>query len=444
MNRILILDDEEVIRTALRRLLERAGYRVEEAADVAAAEALQPDSFDLILADLRLPGAPGTTIISLAEGVPVVIMTSYASVRSAVESMKQGAVDYIAKPFDHDELLLLVERAIQQNRLWRQNAALKLDLQREYPIQDMIGECKAMRGVREQIARVAPTDMTVLILGESGTGKELVARALHEQSHRRDSPIVAVNCASIPEGLIESELFGHEKGAFTGAVKKHEGLVQAADSGTLFLDEIGELPAGVQSRLLRVLENNEIRPVGSTRSRSVDIRLVAATHRNLEEMVDQGGFREDLYYRLKVMEVLLPPLRERQEDILNLANYLLDKMVKTLSHQPLHFATEALEAMHGYRWPGNVRELQNAVERAVILADGDEITVQHLGLTAAAAVGGTERAPDAAYDLSLDEYFRRCVLTNQRRCTETDLAKLLGISRKALWERRQRMNLPRE
>ncbi|MDH3712664.1 MAG: sigma-54 dependent transcriptional regulator [Gammaproteobacteria bacterium] len=443
MNRILILDDEEVIRTALRHLLERAGYRVAEAADAAAAEALQPDSFDLILADLRLPGAPGTTIIPLAGGVPVVIMTSYASVRSAVESMKQGAVDYIAKPFDHDELLLLVERAIQQNRLWRQNAALKMDLQREYPIQDMIGECEAMRDVRGQIARVAPTDMTVLILGESGTGKELVARALHEQSRRRDSPIVAVNCASIPEGLIESELFGHEKGAFTGAVKKYEGLVRSADSGTLFLDEIGELPAGVQARLLRVLENNEIRPVGSTKSRSVNIRLVAATHRNLDEMVEQGEFREDLYYRLKVMEILLPPLRERQEDILNLANYLLDKTVKSLSHHALHFTPEALNAIRGYRWQGNVRELQNAVERAVILADGNEISVQHLGLTPAAA-DSTDQSSNTAYDLSLDEYFRRCVLTNQASCTETDLARLLGISRKALWERRQRMNLPRD
>jgi len=442
MNRILILDDEEVIRTALRRLLERAGYHVDEAADVAGAEALQPDSFDLILADLRLPGAAGTTIIPSAGGVPVVIMTSYASVRSAVDSMKQGAIDYIAKPFDHDELLLLVERAIQQNRLWRQNAALKKDLQREYPIQDMIGECQAMRGVREQIARVAPTDMTVLVLGESGTGKELVARALHEQSHRKDGPIVAVNCASIPEGLIESELFGHEKGAFTGAVKKHEGLVQAADGGTLFLDEIGELPPGVQSRLLRVLENNEIRPVGSTRSRSVNIRLVAATHRNLNSMVDQGDFREDLYYRLKVMEVWLPPLRERQEDILGLANYLLDKTIKALSQRPLRFSAEALETMHGYRWQGNVRELQNAVERAVILADGDEIDATHLGLAPTVA-GNPEPPSGVAFDLSLDEYFRRCVLTNQGSFTETDLAKLLGISRKALWERRQRMNLPR-
>ena len=442
MNRILILDDEEVIRTALRRLLERAGYRVEEAANVAQAEALQPDSFDLIVADLRLPGASGTTIIPLAEGVPVVIMTSYASVRSAVESMKQGAVDYIAKPFDHDELLLVVERAIQQNRLFRQNAALKKDLQREYPVQDMIGECRAMRDVREQIARVAPTDMTVLILGESGTGKELVARALHEQSHRKDGPIVAVNCASIPEGLIESELFGHEKGAFTGAVKKHEGLVQAADSGTLFLDEIGELPPGVQARLLRVLENNEIRPVGSTKSRSINTRLVAATHRNLDTMVAQGEFREDLYYRLKVMEIMLPPLRERREDILNLANYLLDKTVKALGHHPLRFSQEALDALHSYRWQGNVRELQNAVERAVILADDSEISVQHLGLTPTAATS-TAQTATAAYDFSLDEYFRRCVLANQGRCTETDLAKLLGISRKALWERRQRMHLPR-
>jgi len=300
-----------------------------------------------------------------------------------------------------------------------------------------------MRSVREQIARVAPTDTTVLILGESGTGKELAARSLHELSHRRDGPLVAVNCAAIPEGLIESELFGHEKGAFTGAVKKHDGLVQAADSGTLFLDEVGELPGAVQARLLRVLENNEIRPVGSTRARSVDIRLVAATHRNLDEMVEQGAFREDLYYRLKVMEIALPPLREREQDILQLANYLLEKAVKALSHSPLRFSEDALQAILGYRWQGNVRELENAVERAVILADGGEIGVPHLGLTPAAPAV-QPAAAGFAYDLSLDEYFRRCVMNNQGSCNETELARLLGISRKALWERRQRMGLPRQ
>ncbi len=443
MSRILVLDDEEVIRNALRRVLERAGYAVEEAADLPEAADLEPEGFDLILADLRLPGEPGTAIIARAPEVPVVIMTSFASVRSAVDSMKQGAVDYIAKPFDHDELLLLVERAIHEHRLRRQNAALKHDLQREYPVRGMVGECAAMRVVCEQIARVAPTDATVLVLGESGTGKELVARALHEQSQRHDAPIIAVNCAAIPEGLIESELFGHEKGAFTGAVRKHDGLVLAADGGTLFLDEIGELPGAVQSRLLRVLELNEIRPVGSSRSRSVSIRLIAATNRDLPTMVREGQFREDLYYRLKVMEIALPPLRERDGDVAKLAEHLLDKSVKSLSRRALAFSDAALAAIDAYAWPGNVRELENAIERAAILADGATVEPAHLGL-ASAAPRASSHGDGFGYDLSLDEYFRRCVLENQARCTETELARLLGISRKSLWERRQRTGLTRD
>ena len=245
MNRILIVEDEPVIRSALRRLLERNGYGVAEAGSVAEAEAGEDASlFDLVIADLRLPGAPGTEMIALAGETPVVIMTSYASVNSAVEAMKLGAVDYIAKPFDHDEMLMLVERTLEKRRLARTNAVLKSELAAVYPVDGMVGDCAAMREVRSRIGKVAPTDTTVLVLGESGTGKELVARAVHEQSGRRDAPVITVNCAAIPETLIESELFGHEKGAFTGAVGKRQGLVEAADGGTLFLDEIGELAAG--------------------------------------------------------------------------------------------------------------------------------------------------------------------------------------------------------
>ncbi len=428
MSRILVLDDEEVIRNALRRVLERAGYAVEEAADLPEAADLEPEGFDLILADLRLPGEPGTAIIARAPEVPVVIMTSFASVRSAVDSMKQGAVDYIAKPFDHDELLLLVERAIHEHRLRRQNAALKHDLQREYPVRGMVGECAAMRVVCEQIARVAPTDATVLVLGESGTGKELVARALHEQSQRCDAPIIAVNCAAIPEGLIESELFGHEKGAFTGAVRKHDGLVLAADGGTLFLDEIGELPGAVQSRLLRVLELNEIRPVGSSRSRSVSIRLIAATNRDLPTMVREGQFREDLYYRLKVMEIALPPLRERASDVPHLARHLAGEIAARLERPAPEISEAALELLAAQPWPGNVRQLANLLERAIIVGEGPRLGAADLKalLEPEAAAGERRRLRQALRESGGDKRRAAEALgisyrTLQRKVREHDL-----------------------
>ncbi|GAB6043515.1 sigma-54-dependent transcriptional regulator [Endothiovibrio diazotrophicus] len=440
MNQILIVEDEAVIRAALRRLLERNGYGVAEAGSVAEAQAGEdPASFDLVIADLRLPGAPGTEMIARAGDTPVVIMTSYASVNSAVEAMKLGAVDYIAKPFDHDELLMLVARILEQRRLARTHAVLRSELAEAYPVAGMVGECPAMREVRTRIAKVAPTDTTVLVLGESGTGKELVARAVHEQSGRRDAPIITVNCAAIPEGLIESELFGHEKGAFTGAVGMREGLVEAADGGTLFLDEIGELPQSAQARLLRVLQEGEIRRVGAAHVRRVNVRLIAATHRDLQAMVEQGAFREDLYFRLNVVRVDLPPLRERGGDIETLAGFLLDKACRRLNRPAMGLTGEALAAIRGHRWPGNVRELENAVERAVILGDGEAVTAEHLGLegTAAEAAGGPAEGE------SLEEYFVRFVRRHQGAMTETELARRLGISRKTLWERRQRMGIPR-
>lgn len=446
MNRILIIEDETVIRTALRRLLERHGHQVAVAGSVSEAEqGFEFDSCDLVIADLRLPGAPGTDIIAKCHGVPVLIMTSYGSVRSAVDSMKLGAVDYITKPFDHDEMTLLVERIIQQHRLLRQAAVLKSDLQRAYPVAGMIGKCAAMQEVFERIRKVAATDATVLILGASGTGKELVARALHETSSRRDAPIITVNCAAIPEGLIESELFGHERGAFTGAVSQHRGLVEAADGGTLFLDEIGELSPAAQARLLRVLQEGEIRRVGSPHVRKVSVRLVAATHRNLLERVAAGLFRNDLYFRLHVMEIHLPPLRERGADIQELAIFLLDKTCRRLNRPSLTFSPDALAAIERYSWPGNVRELENAIERAVILGESSQVSAKLLGMEAAALKPNRDRfdvdiAPDS---MSLEDYFRHFVLRHQADLTETELARRLGMSRKALWERRQRLGIPR-
>jgi DNA-binding NtrC family response regulator len=443
MSRILVVEDETVIRTALAKLLVRNGYAVEEAGSVTEAEEnFTLEDFDLIISDLRLPGPPGTEIITRASGVPVLIMTSYASVRSAVDSMKMGAADYIAKPFDHDEMAMTVQRILEQHQLERRTEALQSDMDRNYPVAGMIGDCAEMTALRNRVMKVAPTDITVLVFGESGTGKELVARALHDQSQRSNAPLIAVNCAAIPEGLIESELFGHEKGAFTGAVDTRKGLVEAAHGGTLFLDEIGELSLPAQARLLRVLQEGEIRRVGASRDRKVDVRLIAATHRDLRLEVEEKRFREDLYFRLAVMEITLPPLRERGSDLAKLAEHFLQKSQLKLNRPPLRFAPNALAAIQNYRWPGNIRELENAIERAVILADSEEITAQMLAIEPSQQVprSSTEAVTS---DLSLEDYFRQYVLENQDAMTETALAKGLGISRKALWERRQRFGIPR-
>ena len=456
MTRILVVEDEAVIRSALRRLLERHGYEVMESASMEQARDLEDlPGTDLIIADLRLPGAPGTDAIHLLDDVPVLIMTSFASVRSAVESMKQGAVDYIAKPFSHDEMLMSVERILGENRTRRQNRALKSDLARAYPVAGMVGSSSAMQEVFARVDKVAPTDATVLIVGESGTGKELVARALHERSERKGAPMITMNCAAIPSSLMESDLFGHEKGAFTGAIGAKEGVIETADGGTLFLDEIGELPLEVQARLLRVLEDGEIRRVGAARTKRVDVRLLAATHRDVPKMVTENAFREDLYFRLRVMEIHLPPLRERDGDIHELAEVLLAKSCERLHKPPLTLDAAALAAMQAYPWPGNVRELEHAIERAVILCDGEIIGPELLALdaprgpsagsasTPADAPRTTLAGNSAGTDLSLEEYFKAFVQEHQGEMTETQLAERLGISRKALWERRQRLGIPK-
>ena len=445
MNKILILEDESVIRSALKRLLERHRYQIAEAASVEEAEReFDLSNFNLIIADIRLPGAPGTEIIQRCGGVAVLIMTSHSSVRTAVDAMKKGAVDYIAKPFDHDEMLMTIKRILSDQQTKRQNLALKKDLQRSYPVSGLVGSCPAMQQVFHRIHKVAPTDLTVLIQGESGTGKELVARAIHEESPRRKGPIITVNCAAIPEGLIESELFGHVKGAFTGATDTRRGMVEAADDGTLFLDEIGELPLSAQARLLRVLQNGEIRRVGTSQSSNTDIRLVAATNRNLKELAAQNLFREDLYFRLKVMEICLPPLRERGDDRIELSEFLLDKACNQLNRPHRSFSDAALDAITQYHWPGNVRELENAIERAVILADTNQVTPEQLAIEMDQTNNPTAIGEWDESNLSLDEYFIKFVLDNQDRLSETEISTRLGISRKSLWERRRRLGIPRK
>ena len=456
MAEILVVEDEPVIRSALRRFLERNRYRVCEAASVREAQDnFRFDRFHLIISDLRLPGAPGTDLIRLAGEVPVLIMTSYASLRSAVDAMRLGAVDYIAKPFDHADLLSAIRRILQERA--EQPARPAGQEQRSdggQSVPGMIGGCPAMVGLYERIRKVAPTPATVLITGETGTGKELVARAIHRAGPRSTEPLICVNCAAIPETLIESELFGYEKGAFTGAASNRIGLIEAADGGTLFLDEIGELPCEAQARLLRFIQEGEIRSIGSVQSRKVDVRLLTATHRNLKALCEEGRFRTDLYYRIKVVELALPPLRERGRDILQLAEAMLEDASRRHGKESCRFSPEAIQAITSYRWPGNVREMENAIERAVILSETSEILHSALDIDlelvpVAELVGGDAEAvaahdaDDPNEDLSLEEYFQRFVLQNQDHMSETELARKLGVSRKCLWERRQRFGIPR-
>ncbi len=465
MSKILIVEDETIIRNALRKLLERNQYEVSEAPSVKEATSkFNLKDFDLIISDLRLPGAPGTDLIKLAgETTPVLIMTSYASLRSAVDSMRMGAVDYVAKPFDHDEMVNAVKRVIGKAKA-ANKAIPQQGLTASKAIAGMIGSSDVMQDLYNRIHKVAPTAATVLIHGETGTGKELVARALHEESQRNNHLMISVNCAAIPETLIESELFGHEKGAFTGAASNREGLIAAADGGTLFLDEIGELPLEAQARLLRVLQEGEVRPLGSVESRKVDVRLVAATHRDLRKLAKEGKFREDLYFRINVVQLTLPPLRERGRDIINIAESLLQRYCTQFGKSQLKLSTDAVDAIMAYSWPGNVRELENAMQRAVILCeDSNEISSVLLSIDADSPSQNTLETGDMIFgqvrtlggnisprpikevseDLSLEDYFQRFVIEHQDSMSETELARKLGVSRKCLWERRQRLGIPR-
>jgi DNA-binding NtrC family response regulator len=461
MQKILVVEDESVIRTALRRLLERNGYEVCEAGSVQQAEAdFSFDDFDLIISDLRLPGAPGTDLIRKAGDVPVLIMTSYASLRSAVDSMRMGAVDYIAKPFDHGDMVSAVERIIADHptaKAQERKTSLSSGSEPDGGESGLIGNCPAMQTLSSHIQRMAPTESTVLVLGETGTGKELVARSVHQYSGRADKTLISVNCAAIPDTLIESELFGYEKGAFTGANASRMGLIEAADGGTLFLDEIGELPMEAQARLLRFIQEGEIRRIGSVHSRKVDVRLICATHRNLQKLSADGQFRQDLFYRINVLCLSLPPLRERGKDILHLAESMLRQQATKLGKQAMHLSPRAIQAITTYQWPGNVRELEHAIERAVILSDSDEIDNECLGIDLELVninrIRGQDGIPgntasarannDPQEDLSLEDYFQRFVLEHQDSMSETELAQKLGVSRKCLWERRQRFGIPR-
>ena len=441
MSNILVVEDEPIIQDSLVRLLQRQGHDVTGVASVAEAEENSINMYDLIISDLRLPGEPGTELITRAAPIPVLIMTSYSTVSSAVEAMKQGAVDYISKPFNHDEMILTVKRILEKTSVERQNTILKKEIARNYPIDGMIAHCEPMLEVIDRVRRVTATDTTVLIVGETGTGKELVARSIHSQSNRKKQALVNVNCAAFADNQIESELFGHERGAFTGALQMKQGLIEVANGATLFLDEVGELSLDAQARLLRVLQDKEIRRVGSNKVIRVDVRVIAATHKNLAQMVKQGSFREDLFFRLNVFEINLPPLRERGADIKLLADTLLTKLARNTHRKAMTFAEDAYAQLHSYAWPGNVRELENVIERAIILAESACIEADDLALN-----NGETANQLPLYELenrlSLDDYFVSFVKKYQPQYNETELARMLGISRKNLWEKRQRLDIP--
>jgi DNA-binding NtrC family response regulator len=385
MESLLLVEDKSELRAMLRKALERAHYSVEEAADGSTAiQKVRGRRFQLVLSDLKLPGASGLDVLRESKQadptIPVILLTAYGSVEEAVTAMKEGAFDFLQKPVDLQHLLLLVERAARQQEMLRENLVLREEYSSRYGFPRIVGEHPSMRELSQQIQRVAATDSTVLLLGESGTGKELFARAIHHLSPRHERPLITLNCAAIPEGLVENELFGHERGAFTGAGAKKVGKLDLAHRGTLFLDEVAELPLASQAKLLRVLEERRFDRVGGTQPIDVDVRIVVATNRDLRKAVEDKLFREDLYFRISAVPLIVPPLRERGEDVLLLAEQFLSEFSKEFSKGGLQLAGEAKHRLSEYSWPGNVRELRNAIERAVILADGGKLGADALQL----------------------------------------------------------------
>ncbi|MGH9315271.1 MAG: sigma-54-dependent transcriptional regulator [Vicinamibacterales bacterium] len=448
--RILLVEDKDSLREMLRHALEREGHAVLEARDgPEAARALQHDQPDLVLSDLRLPDGDGFGVLRAAKeadaDIPVIVMTAFGRIEDAVTAMKEGALDFLAKPVDPDHLLLLVARALEQRRLVNENILLREELAVRRGAPQIVGDDPTLRKVLVTVQRAAATDTTVLIEGESGTGKELFARTLHALSPRMDQPFVAINCAAIPDTLLESELFGHEKGAFTGAVARKPGKFELAHRGTLFLDEIGDLPLALQAKILRALEEKRFERVGGIASLQVDVRVVAATNRGLKAQVAQRRFREDLFFRLSVFPITVPPLRERRQDIPTLARYFVERFCREMKKKILPLSPQAVDALQSYAWPGNVRELQNCIERAVILTDGDAILPRHLNLSPLEADAPAEAAsPWAQIDLSgtLAEATRRIAAEAEVRKIRAALdeggqdrgraSELLGISYKTL------------
>ena len=451
MARILVVDDEPGIQRILTLLLEQHGHAASVVGTAAAAkERVASQSWDLVITDQRLPDANGLAVLKACQDsdptLAVIMITAYATVELAVQAMREGAFDFITKPFDPESTMASVERACGHTSLLRENARLRNEVERFSAGQELLGQSAALDHLRSVIARVAPTDATVLITGETGTGKELVARAIHQGSRRARKPFVAVNCAAMPEPLLESQLFGHERGAFTGAERAHQGLFETADGGTLFLDEAGEMSLGLQAKLLRVLVDKQVVRIGATTPRQVDVRIVVATHRNLEERVKNGQFREDLYFRIAVIPIAIPPLRERPEDIAVLLEHFLKRIARELKVQASRVTPEALSKLEAYGFPGNVRELRNLIERAYILSGRSELRPEDFLVAAEAqATGDAPGAPrletalegdgphSRAIDLkdTLEQYERSLIIQALERAggAQAEAARRLNISR---------------
>lgn len=454
LTRILIIDDDEPGRQVMELLLKKAGFAPLSAENGAQGVALVHEGrADLVLVDLFLPDKNGIEILreirQVAPELEVVVITGHASAETAVQAMKEGAFDYITKPVNFEELKIVIAKACEKQRLLSENVYLRKQLQERFQFSSIIGGSAAMQRLFERMQRIVKTDSTVLIFGESGTGKELVAKALHHNGRRKGHAFVAVNCGAIPESLLESELFGHAKGAFTGAVRDKIGKFEAANHGTIFLDEIGTMPMHLQSKLLRVLQEQEVERVGSTKPIKLDVRVISATNADLEEQVRQGSFREDLFYRLNVIPLQLPPLRERREDLLPLVSHFLDKFCHLMGRPLMSLNKPALDALERYRWPGNVRELENVVERLVALTEQDSIGPDDLPVEIAEA---SERPKGVCLDLSpegidmpaaIEELERKMIAKalQMSNGVKARAAALLGLNRTTLVEKMKRLDI---
>jgi two-component system response regulator PilR (NtrC family) len=437
---ILVVDDEQSILDFLRLLLEEEGYRVTTADSVAAArECLASDSFDLTLADVMMPDGNGLDLLQEISATDsracVVMMTAYTSTRNAIEAMKLGAHDYISKPFDVDEIKVVAARALEKNKLVAENEYLRDELRDRYASSSIVGRSRRMLDIFDLIERIGGTHSTVLIQGESGTGKELIARAIHYSSSRRSRRFLSINCGALPENLLESELFGHERGAFTGAIKEKKGLFQEAHNGTLFLDEIGDTSLTMQVKLLRALQDRKVRKVGGTQEEEVDVRIICATNQDLKRRIRDGNFREDLFYRVNVIPIQVPPLRQRREDIPPLVEHFLGKFSEQMGTPPKRIAVEAMRLLEAYDWPGNVRQLENLIERALALSADEVITAKDIPLEIIRGSSVAEDAVSLPVDgLDLEEYLtglRRQLMSQALdRCegVQTKAAELLRIS----------------
>ncbi len=446
--RLLIVEDDELLCNSFKRLFLKESYNVTAVYSAEAALiSLESETYDLIITDIILPGIDGIELLTKVKdkypGIIVIVMTSYATIETAIKAFRLGSYDYIIKPVIHDEIKLLVRNSLNQRVIKEENVICERILPAarviKYEFSNIVGQSSSIRSIIEEVKMIANSRSNVLLLGETGTGKELIARAIHSNSHRAEAPFIAINCSAIPEHLLESELFGHAKGAFTGAIFSKRGLFEEADKGTVFLDEIGDLSPHLQVKLLRVLDDREIRPIGSVQSKKVDIRFIAATNSDLYNAVKGGRFREDLYYRLKVITLRLPPLRDRCDDIQILAEHFIEKYSNEMGKSVKFIDEDAIKILKSYYWPGNIREMQNIIERAVLLCDTASIELKHLPEEIKDA--NLDITDHASIPLSIEEFTKRAIMKYQLKYSEQELASMLGITRKALWEKRKRWGI---